>query len=217
MADNLLVRSLKRIGNAIIDVSLKAIIVSTGVTILGAIGVVWIALRGNPHGPWFYCAAGALGCALLMLLVMALLVVLRLRKSDRRWSPQEVPPENGFTQSQSQLALAEQELRRLQAQRDETEWLREIAKDQAHTLYRFVSITDCRIGKHELFRHDPYMEFLLIVWNRSIYDIRLAEIAGSISFNARELTESLQWKEGSRALTWGNIGNVYPPAESHQR
>lgn len=205
MADNLIVRALKRVGNAIVDVSLKAMILSVGVTIFGAIAVVWIALRGNPHGPWFYAAAGALGCALMMLLIGVLLVALRLRKSGRSPLPQEVAPENGFTQSQAKLALSEQELRRLQAQSDESEWLREIAKDQAQTLYRFVSITDCRIGKHELFRHDPYMEFLLIVWNRSIYDIALVEIAGSTSFNGRELTDPLQWKEGSRVLTWGNI------------
>ena len=50
-------------------------------------------------------------------------------------------------------------------------WVYDIIRDQAETLYRFVSITDCRMGNHELRqRADPYIDFLVTIWNRSIYE-----------------------------------------------
>jgi hypothetical protein len=84
MVDNLLVRALKRLGNAIIDVSLKAIIIAVATALAGVGAVIWLALRGNPHSPWFYAAAGALACLLFMVLVLALLVALKLRSVDMR-------------------------------------------------------------------------------------------------------------------------------------
>jgi hypothetical protein len=49
--------------------------------ILAALGVIWLALRGNPHGPWFYSTAGALCAILVSILILAFLVGLRLRQS----------------------------------------------------------------------------------------------------------------------------------------
>jgi hypothetical protein len=84
MVENLLVRALKRVGNAIIDVSLKAIIIAVATALAGVGAFIWLALRGNPHSPWFYAAAGALACLLFMVLVLALLVTLKRRSVDMR-------------------------------------------------------------------------------------------------------------------------------------
>src|SRR5690349_8936532 len=44
-------------------------------------------------------------------------------------------------------------------------WLHDIAEDEAKTIYRFVQLTRCLIGRHELRRPDPYLEFQMIVDN----------------------------------------------------
>lgn len=88
-------------------------------------------------------------------------------------------------------------------------WLHEIAKDEAETIYRFVLITECHFGKHELLRSDhPYIEFFLYIENRSVYDVTLADLTGSISFDQRELVEPLRWLgRPPLVLTHGNIGS----------
>lgn len=83
-------------------------------------------------------------------------------------------------------------------------WLRDIAAKQAASMHRYVSIQDCQIRQHELFRHDPYLDFWILVGNRSVFDIRLTDIAGVISFYGRELTEGREWKTPDRVVTWGD-------------
>jgi hypothetical protein len=80
MADNFFVRALKRVGNTIIDLSLTALIGSVAVTGLAIIAGIWLALRGNPHGPWFYFTTGVISCAVLSLIFSTSLVILRFRR-----------------------------------------------------------------------------------------------------------------------------------------
>jgi hypothetical protein len=81
MADNLLMRALKRVGNEIISVSLKALIIMTATAMASAAVIIWLALRGSPHSPWFYAAAGALCSALVNVLALAGLVSWRIWKN----------------------------------------------------------------------------------------------------------------------------------------
>lgn len=105
-----------------------------------------------------------------------------------------------------QIGARQGQIEQLQAKLNEREWLWSIASQQAETIYRFVSITDCRISQHELFgRNDPYIEFLVTVSNRSVYDVALLDPVGRISFKGREFTEGLQWKESTRVVTWSDI------------
>lgn len=118
--------------------------------------------------------------------------VRRLQERDQTWGVQ--------------IGARDRQIEQLQASIASLKWLHDIAIDQAQTIFRFVSITDWKIGKHELSRDDSYIEFPVTIWNHSIYEIALPEISGSISFNGRELTGSLRWMERIRVLTWGNIG-----------
>jgi len=93
----------------------------------------------------------------------------------------------------------------LQTKLDGFKWLDEIARDEAETLYSFVSVADCQIAKHELVRRsDPYIEFSATIWNRSIYDITIQEMVGSMAFNGRELTGKPTWKEEDRVILRNN-------------
>jgi hypothetical protein len=107
-----------------------------------------------------------------------------------------------------QIVARDGQIEQLQAKLDGAKWLFDIATDQAKTIYRFVSITDWRTGQHELLRDDAYLEFLMTIWNRSVYDIILLATSGRISFHGRELTGTLAWKEQPQVIKWANTGQV---------
>src|SRR5437867_2176961 len=142
MADNWLVRALKRIGKAIIDVSLKALIVYIAVTMFGATGVIWIALRGNAHSPWFYGVAGVLASAVFGVLVLALLVAMRLRKADAQTL------EDG-TQRTFPVVTTDGLC--------PDKWLHEIAEEHAEAIQECLDI-DCQVAGHKLISDDAYID-----------------------------------------------------------
>jgi hypothetical protein len=88
-----------------------------------------------------------------------------------------------------------------------TQWLTEIAEDQAKTIFRFVHLTNVGFGKHELLRGHPYMEFVFNVDNRSLYDISFDDLSGAVGFAGRELTEQPTWRD-RLAITHHNAGSV---------
>jgi hypothetical protein len=93
------------------------------------------------------------------------------------------------------LTVLQSEFDDLKFQFDGTGWLRDIAHNQALEIARFLQITTCEIGQHELFfRNDPYLELAFSFDNRSVYDLALCDdLAGSISYKKRELTGELKW------------------------
>jgi hypothetical protein len=105
------------------------------------------------------------------------------------------------------VSAQEDQIKRLQVELNEFKWLRDLADDQASSIFRFVQITKCTVGKREFQRNDPYLEFVLAVDNRSVYDVNFAELNGSISFKDWQLTGALTWIERS-APTHGNVGQV---------
>jgi hypothetical protein len=210
MANNWIARALKRIGNAIIDVTLKALIVSVGLVILGVIGVIWIALKGNPHGPWFYAAAGVLACAVIILLTMAVLIAIKLsRKTVEPASP--ITPESGKTeveqtliQSNAQLANLEQKFRVLQSRDDEFKWLHEAIKNQQQAIQSWVYLDNCSVGAHDLFRSAPYIEFRFSIRNWSVYTLSFGPLSGTVAFAGSPLIGKVEWIKP--------VKDVYPGA-----
>jgi hypothetical protein len=117
----------------------------------------------------------------------------RLRERDQTWGVQ--------------VSARDGEIQQLKTKLSGYKWLDEIATEQAQTIHRFVSMSECRFGRFELFqRNDPYIEFILDIWNRSVYDVSIPEPSGPIDFNGRELMGTPQWKESKRSITWSNQG-----------
>ena len=123
----------------------------------------------------------------------------QLKEETRKYTDMKSQKEavvDALAKTRSQVGELEQQLRVLQAWQDEFEWLIEIARDQANTIFRFVTPTTVHIGNHELKRSDPYIDFVLPIDNRSVYDVRPAEsLEGRILFYERELRQPLRWVE----------------------
>lgn len=123
----------------------------------------------------------------------------QLKEETRKYTDMKSQKEavvDALAKTRSQVGELEQQLRVLQAWQDEFEWLIEIARDQANTIFRFVTPTTVHIGNHELKRSDPYIDFVLPIDNRSVYDVRPAEsLEGRIFFHERELRQPLRWVE----------------------
>jgi len=107
-----------------------------------------------------------------------------------------------------QISARDGQIEQLQTQLDSFKWLHDIADEQGRSIHRFISLTRCLICKHELFRPNPYIEFQMVVTNRSIYDIEFLRISGAISFHGRELTGTLAWTRQPSVLTWGNETSI---------
>ncbi len=108
----------------------------------------------------------------------------------------------------TQLAARTADVDNAQTRYDETKWLRDIAKDQAQRIQAFIHVTGCGYNKHELLRNeDRYWEFGLHLDNRSVYDVCLFGLSGSISLPSRELVGELKWVPPMRVLTQGNVGS----------
>jgi hypothetical protein len=107
-----------------------------------------------------------------------------------------------------QISARDGQIKQLEEQIEERQWLVDIADEQAQTIHRFVAITDWRTGRHELLRDDAYVEFPVTIWNRSVFNIYVSDVTGRLSFRGREFRGALSWNEGSRVITWSNTGQL---------
>jgi hypothetical protein len=88
-------------------------------------------------------------------------------------------------------------------------WLHDIAEDQVRTLYRWVHLKDCSYSSNsELLRSDPFVEFSLIVDNRSVYDVCFDDLAGYVDFAGRRLNERVTWEQRPDSITHGNVAQL---------
>lgn len=222
MADNLLVRALKRIGNAIIDVSLKAIIMSVGLTILGVIGVICLALRGNPHGPWFYAAAGALASFVVMLLVMVVLVALRLSRSagttttdstcKQTEAIQEFKDEHRRyeeTVKEKQIvddALVQKSAELLAAQKkiEAWGWLHQIAEIEKEAIAKTVTISSGGMLRKGFDGSAPYINFNFWLHNCSVFPVSLDSVDGFIKCVTVPIGKRLEVVDDQRSTIVSN-------------
>jgi len=172
MAENRTVQWLKKLINGVIEKAAVALVIY----LVGNVGVVatviLIALRGNTHGPWFYAVAGALAFSVFAILVMTILVIIQLSKKKSTVSVQEI--------GKSRLA--------------QMQFVYDRAQEQAGRMFRVVSVTSVHITAIGIERTtDPYFDVTVTLWNHSIFDVELEDLAGRFYLNTWEFRKSLHW------------------------
>jgi hypothetical protein len=93
----------------------------------------------------------------------------------------------------AQLEDARRKLDIAEARYTEVGWIVDRAKHQAKQVDAVLEMTGCQFGQAELTRRDPYVEILIDFYNRSIFDLELMELRGSIKLDGREFREALTW------------------------
>jgi hypothetical protein len=185
MADNWSVTRLKKIGNAVVEKAGAALVIYVILNIGGVGGLIAVALRGNPHSPWFYAAAGAVIFSAFAVLVMAILVIIQLSRKRGTVGVQEI--------GESRFA--------------EMEFVYGRAKEQAQQIQRVVKVEDLSVVPAGLLRsNDPYIEFNVTLWNHSIYDVELVDnLVGFIGLNTWEFRKPVTWVPQTKPRTvWAN-------------
>src|SRR5260370_24407916 len=206
MASTLLGEHVKPVVHGTIGSTVAVLLVDGGGSV-----IAW--LKGLP---FHWAAVLGVGLVLGLSLAAFLLSMARavwLRKHDAPLTTKEVSPEKEPVSNQHEAcertitnvqtrnrALEEKDRTRglqiqkrdgqiasLQEQYDETEWLRDIAKDQSD-IQNHLDI-ESAISTHDLLGDNPYINFLFSVTNRCVYKISLLdELSGPLYFGERRLS-----------------------------
>jgi hypothetical protein len=72
-------------------------------------------------------------------------------------------------------------------------WLHDIAEEQRKAIHRYIKVERRLIQHHDLLRESPYIDFMFIVSNHSVYKISLGELGGTIGYAGRPLDKAPMW------------------------
>lgn len=184
MSERWIEKRLKNIGNKVVEtagVTLVLLVVGQ----LGTVGwVLWLALRGDSHRPWFYALCGALAFSTFAILVVTILVVVQSLRKKQVVSIAEVG-ESRFK---------------------EMEWAYGRTQEQAQQLERVVSVEEFQVLPSGVMRTtDPYIEFIVTIGSRSLFDLQVEELSGVLALGNWELRQRVAWlARPEERIIWAN-------------
>ena len=178
---------------------LTVILVALGVLTIGSVYWFW-RYPNAAQAPAFgggvlvsYWGPTIILASCLLLVVALQIVVARLIRGKRNQvaaSSGQSESEEASIKAQAKVGELDRKLSNLQEKFDDTEWLRNIATEQARALQDCVEV-DCQIASHKLTGDNPYLDFLISVRNHCVYAVSLSDqMNGSISFGNTRLTHA---------------------------
>lgn len=197
---------------------------STLIVLAGAAMISWLAARSAYLTQQPLYRAILMGGVVFLIIAVGVLAIsfalslFRRRPETSRptstgdddWQARYAEKEQQFKTTFAHLEASQKENDLLNSRLRDVEWLSNRAKHQATQIEQVVTVSDVYVSERELKRRDPYVEFTVQFWNRSIYDIEIMDLVGTLGLDGREFREELEWtRKQSDRVVWSQNPAAY--------
>ena len=179
--------------------------------VLAALGTIWAWWKGLAF-PWtvFFGLGVVLVLAIVANLITSMIIKLRKPSTD---APGALPPDPDADHGECKRIIGslEVEVQNLQSQlqakadqADQNARIVALADQQAAEIQGWVYSYQTLLGRHNLLRDNPYIDFRFRIRNMSVFVITAESLSGTITFGGEPLSGTVQWIEP--------LENVHPGA-----